>query len=1045
MPNNGAAIFNAAATARPAGAVPAPTAPPSGADVFNQTAGNPGAAAFHAANGTSTTPAPAHQGGGGLWGDITHAASVAGGALASGANTVANYTQSTGTGIYDFAKASGIGGVLAASTHPWDVNLVTKEVTNVPAMEHPFSGPEGINPANIKGLLTGNEQDPFAKAFYDMFVQPVKQTAEHPGRDPVMSALVAASVLSAGFGGIARAGYIGKLARAGATDEEGNILSAGAKVKLAGKAVSPRYKVPTAARVLYKVNQTFKTNAAGEILDEAGNVIPKNIHGQLVLNKTPEGDEIQPAYTKTTTPFERHASSSHLVRAGQSVVDTITQRRLNAGKPAVGGLRRTIGERVRQTSDVRGALESAILGHGGAVKSHVGRVGSAFDNGLTRKEANMAVKLRSWRVTPEEAAAEYSRLADNPQVGANVKALRRNAKVAQSVADKGVLKKVDETGTLRVDQDKFPKLAKTDELVRRGQERGSNILSGNKLMTEQGQVTRRALPAETLRSENARNPVTGVREGEGFTSLKTSIKPSPKTIVAQARTHFGKIGVPQKPSLSFHATGEGIKLGKEPDNVIGGAAETLHELQRYGNTVEFRNWLTKYGNDVKTHQDQILVPTVKNPPDLPEKYQTLIGQKTSTVDTLEEKVGQDDGVGTHAPAGYKWVDERAIPGDLKSTATARGPFGVLADDINRAVTAATVYFRVGHLPTRFFTNATTNLIQGSLNPKELGNSSEVSYALTEQERRELVALSGPGGYKGVLPSQIQGTLGKGVVSRGANWWHKNIDSGPRMNAVLYELRQRGITTPEEVRQVIAYAKDPHAGVVGKSAAWESKVNAALRDARREAIMYDGLGNFEKAAIARAFWFYPWFKGATRWTGRLVAEHPNKALVVGSLGKAGADANQRQLGPRPSYELGLTKVGGSASNPLTSNFSSFTPFGTVGSVAQMVTHPLSADTGAIGAVTPALSALGAAFQGKNPVSQALSSTPEYNIASSIFQPQGKGLFPTSTTRLFGSTGQSQLARAFFGAAFPRRTNRSRLNIDALHEKQKKTQITIYSGG
>src|SRR5207253_25915 len=99
-------------------------------------------------------------------------------------------------------------------------------------------------------------------------------------------------------------------------------------------------------------------------------------------------------------------------------------------------------------------------------------------------------------------------------------------------------------------------------------------------------------------------------------------------------------------------------------------------------------------------------------------------------------------LGIEAPKGYKWVD-RGVLGDLARPA--RGPSGRIArsfDNVNSAVTAATVYFKPGHVGTRVLTNAATNIIQGSATPRQIAYGVKLWHQLAHEDRLRALAAAG---------------------------------------------------------------------------------------------------------------------------------------------------------------------------------------------------------------------------------------------------------------------------------------------------------------
>lgn len=556
------------------------------------------------------------------------------------------------------------------------------------------------------------------------------------------------------------------------------------------------------------------------------------------------------------------------------------------------------------------------------------------------------------------------------------------------------------------------------------------------------------------------------RRGQGYVPLKTSVKKAPLTPVAQARGPVipgvrGFVG-------GKRATGSGVAKGLVPDNTTLGVARSLHEALRYQNTVDYRGRIAQFGSDVRQTGDDWLVRDPNISPGatkIPPEIEQLLGRSTSTLNTLDEQEHvslaraiaakfQEDfpgdngaAIGTRAPQGYKWVPKQMIPAEITKSEEARSRIAkYVGDPINSAVTTATVYLKLGHFPTRSFTNATTSILQGSATPRQIGKTARLVGQLSEQEKRELAGITGTHGYA-ALPAQGETIIAK-AARGGAGWWAQHIDAPFRINSILYEFRQIGIDTPEGVRTALAQLKDPTRR--GMSAAKISQLDAAVRRANRSAIMYDGLSDTEKRYLTRYFWFYPWTKAAVRFAVHTVTEHPIKAAVGAGIANVGQQYQQQRLGPVPTFEYGLTPITG-GSSPLTSNFSSFTPFSTIGQVAQVAAHPFNQDEGVFGQLNPAYSGLTALVRGKGlkaAAGEAVQPTPEAQVITA-------GLHPPSSTRMFGATNTgipagrrgkaalSALARSLGGTAVPRPTRKSALATAYAHQHEKHRTITIYN--
>src|SRR5207249_7379147 len=122
----------------------------------------------------------------------------------------------------------------------------------------------------------------------------------------------------------------------------------------------------------------------------------------------------------------------------------------------------------------------------------------------------------------------------------------------------------------------------------------------------------------------------------------------------------------------------------------------------------------------------------------------------------------------------------------------RGGAGRFADQVNSAVTLATVYLKPGHLPTRVFTNAATTIIQGAAGPLQLAKSVKLWHVLSHEDRMRALAAAGQSGYE-AMPHEGTGLIGKGATA-GAQWWAKHADAPFRFASFAYEARKGGYTT-----------------------------------------------------------------------------------------------------------------------------------------------------------------------------------------------------------------------------------------------------------
>ena len=818
----------------------------------------------------------------------------------------------------------------------------------------------------------------------------------HPLRDPLQTVLTVAPAL----GAVARVGIAGDALRAGD-------VAGAAKSLASGRAA--------AARLGDRIVQ-----------------VPKLV--------APEGEG--PA-ALTHEPLQLVASRAPATRLGQAVHDAVLQRSLdrNVSTADQSAVARYAGRRVGKATSETGRTMQRTA----AVPAQMlERAGRSFDKGVSAKQGQLALFLRSANVTGDEAARYWGQQA---AAGVNPADTGRLAKLAAQVHQSGLLK-MGSDGNVAVDAERFPKLGATDDLVKENQASREGIIRQHGLMTDEGLRSRLALVAERMGSESARSDVTGVREGQGYVPLRTSVKRQAQTPFAKSRIPV--IGKPAQRFLGKKATGEGIAKGLIPDNTTAGVARAAREALRYQSTVEHRGVVARYGSDVRRTGDDVLIADPASPwwGKLSQSDEQLLGREKSTLNTIPEQEHQGlaaamrakleetipglrdkfatdraQGLGTRAPEGYKWVPRQFL-GELVHETTPRNAIVSKINDVNSFVTAATVYFKLSHIPQRLTTNATTSAISGALfSPQSLRAAVGMRKALSDREYAEAVAASGTHGYM-ALPHEGTSHIAQ-LASKGANFYAHRIDSPFRFLNLVHEARKEGIETPEQFRQLLAHAKNPAA-----KTADAAKMNQVLARANRASMMYDGLGQNEQRILARGLWFYPWTKAAFRYAGHTLMEHPAKALALGEAGKIGEQVQERRLGPLPSYEYSLTPW----ANGTTSNLGILTPFGTAGNVVEAVARPSTVAQFANPVYGAGLTATTGVNQygqkTKTPIGDALSQlfapTPEAQVLSAY-------MHPSKPTQIFQKTPAGAAIRMVLGPSFPRKTNRVALNRAAQREK------------
>lgn len=595
----------------------------------------------------------------------------------------------------------------------------------------------------------------------------------------------------------------------------------------------------------------------------------------------------------------------------------------------------------------------------------------------------------------------------------------------------------------------------------------------------------------------------GARPGRTFVTDKQMRAKRGTALFGRAQGNVvGTVRDPLSPRKPY--TGAAEAAGLIPENPIRDTADHYREMVKYANSNEFRQTATRMGAQTKqTDRDVLVSDQELKHPKVPDSHRVALGEKELTTEDLAghtagfedwlnrlipgrgDKFAEDAkaALGTEAPAGYKWVDQNIL-GDLaKPNGRLEDVIGKKAanfnDAVNNGTKAAYVYLKLGHFATRYVTNATLNILQGSASPVGIERSIRLFHNLTDRERLQVGALGG----QGYVHATFDPAEGAGRISRasgklagfGAKFW--GHQDGPfRFNAVAYELRKAGFNTDAKVKALLAHPEK-----------YRDQIHDISMRANKENVEYDRLSTKEKQVVARVLWFYPWVKGSTMYAGRFIGEHPLKAAVISNLGTEGENEQSKELGHVPSYEDGLIRTGGSKEFPTTSNPRSLSLFSTPGEVANTglgflgghygteaaelgsmftpalgAVHALAYKQDPFGNAEPHASALHILGQqlfdsappvlaftklrdlgyfkdiGVNPSQSKIQKEINRAVAAKVITPaDGRQLIVAArkagSNKMFpGGSAREALGAYLAGSWFPRKTNQAQLNTQALAE-------------
>jgi hypothetical protein len=298
----------------------------------------------------------------------------------------------------------------------------------------------------------------------------------------------------------------------------------------------------------------------------------------------------------------------------------------------------------------------------------------------------------------------------------------------------------------------------------------------------------------------------------------------------------------------------------------------------------------------------------------------------------------------HAEGKIGWVPKRAL-GDLAkpssplSSLIGKKPVATL-DAINNAQRLAILYLKPAYALPNLLGNATLNVLQqGYAAPQNLAKAVWLNRIMGPELAARIHAAMGEG-FAEALSAHGAGR-GARVADFAARFWSKGVDQPFRTASFLFEAGRKGYKTPKQLEDLLT------------NPAKVDELTDISITANREIIDYAALSNREKETIRRVVFFYPWVKGSTVYTGRMLREHPAGSAVLATLGARGYEQYKEDFPDAPSWWEGSIKVGDRVVNPAAASI-----FGTpaqVGRVGADILTGRMSDVGEAGSMlTPALS-------------------------------------------------------------------------------------------
>lgn len=245
----------------------------------------------------------------------------------------------------------------------------------------------------------------------------------------------------------------------------------------------------------------------------------------------------------------------------------------------------------------------------------------------------------------------------------------------------------------------------------------------------------------------------------------------------------------------------------------------------------------------------------------------------------------------------EWIESSGLippTGHLAHIAAGlRGSKGMIAvDAINDLQKIAVLYLNPAYVPINLIGNLVMNTMQqGVFTPVNLYRSALMHQWLDGWERKMIDNQMGNGltaslGLRSGPGTFIHGTLG--------HWINQAVDLIPRRAAFLHEARRAGYKSKESVRDLIRKADSGDQESIDAMVAISRTANDAIVD-------YERMSPLERELTSRLIFFYPWLKGASRYSYRFALEHPVQFTALALAAEHAYTVQQQELGTTPFYE------------------------------------------------------------------------------------------------------------------------------------------------
>ena len=635
-------------------------------------------------------------------------------------------------------------------------------------------------------------------------------------------------------------------------------------------------------------------------------------------------------------PFGR---AGKLLRAGTPATRTLAHAGYSATLPAAGSLIGRGIENLSWAARTGGSKTKKIASEIQRTEKNVSLVKASPGEALRkvgrklRADQQVALRLVAEGVPIDEQVAYYTKQATAAAVrGDKDSELAHRLHVALIQAARKHLLDLPTGPTL---QPSKRVLAQAWGLLEKTSGTREEIAKSLGRLTEEGIAARIQMPGRIIKGAKFDKEVGAITGAEGFAGGKVYVPEargvpgstvvSPRSVSLQAGAIIsggwrrGITALGRDPSLTHAYKGALKESGLFRTDVTNLSASALAKAIRLDSIKRLRDILLTGARDTPdpAHLDDWVAIKVDPTKDLPgalksfwDRWESKAGFTGREMERLGDDTAQTlrDALFPNIPpslepiANIKWVPKAMVdkigmlnpfalkfPGSQSiGTRALKGSVDVY-NDLERF---AILFLNPAYGPVNFLGNTAMNLFQqGAFLPANWIKSVRL---MTKMKAENVVALDGVIG-RGLTATFSPITAGiKGVTAPVGGAIGTLTDLLPRRAAFFHEARRQGYRTHAEVDALFDAARSGDEVAMGNVDQIARRGNDAIIDYGRQSPV-------EQHIIGRILFFYPWVKGASRYTYRFPLEHPYQAAGLGYGGYKTKEYAEEKLGEdRPWY-------------------------------------------------------------------------------------------------------------------------------------------------